>query len=1101
MDIDDLKSLVKRLRGIRIDTDADLSKLVKLSTTSAKHIQRERNTDPRLEQRSDDEIVDRVENNIADDLDFSFTDAMESYGRVFQEISKRSIVSALPMLLRLNGRPFTLEDHFPMEPLFRTELPVQFLLRCGRQVSKCLAVGTEITLINGQSCRIEQLAEKYVPALNINFKLCNERILGIHKNGIRPVVLLRTRLGHVLRATNNHRLLTLNGYETIDELAKRFKNNEDVRVAIPRRVGEFTARFKPSAAELSFLALMLGDDCSIYNALGFTTIPGAVNNEFIRITRELGEFNLRTYTNSRSKAINYRFNRTSPLVPVLARYGLLGRRAWEKYIPAEIFDLSHTDTALFINRLWATNGCIKYNKCGITISFCSTSNTLIADLRRLLAKFGICASIRCHPAAYRNKDGIKINCRNAFVLRIETADSRRRFLSDIGALGKSECIKYQNDTNITNRDTLPYEINKLLNKLLEPLVYQQHNSLRSYGLRRKLKYPPTRDKLLKIISFVKNSNNYDKTLLDKLENLIASDMYWDRIIAIEPDGEAETFDLEIERAHNFIASGIVVHNSTSLAAQGVIQSGSTPYFNSLFVTPLYEQCRRFSSNYVRPFITDSPICKAIIDNKCEKSVLQRSFKNRSIMFFSYCLRDADRIRGIASDRITVDEIQDIDWDLLPVVLETMSASKWAIMQAAGTPKTLDNTIEKLWARSSQAEWVTRCEACNHCNIACIAQDLIHMIGRDTVVCAKCGRPINPRPSCHPNPEKRGTGFWLHAFPERLVEFPGYHAPQVIFPMHFSSPRKWRLLRQKMDASHTPRHVFINEVLGEGADMGTKLVTQADLISACKHYGKVNKIAQALLEKSNYLDVAIGVDWGGSTAPYGTNRAHLLLKPKEAQSYTALAIVGLKHDGRIDVLYVYRFDLIGNHIEEARACLQAWNAVDDGRGATLFCHDYGGGGSVRETLLIQAGLPIQNVCGCQYVHAPQQKMMEFKEKGARGYYSLDKARSLIFLCQAIKVGFVGLPEWISARDKLIDFLSLIEDTLERPGGANITRVVRKPGVPDDVSHAINFAACGLWQRHGYPDFKNILSLEEVMRRLDESAELISADHSEFNIEEI
>lgn len=542
--------------------------------------------------------------------------------------------------------------------------------------------------------------------------------------------------------------------------------------------------------------------------------------------------------------------------------------------------------------------------------------------------------------------------------------------------------------------------------------------------------------------------------------------------------------------HFLLRCGRQVSKSTTFAAQGVVQSGCTPFFNSLFVTPLFEQCRRFSSNYVRPFITDSPIYHAIVDRKCEQSVLQRSFKNRSIMFFSYCLKDADRVRGISADKVTVDEVQDIEWDLLPIVLETMSASPWAVMQASGTPKTLDNTIEYLWHRTSQAEWVTRCKACNHWNIACMAQDLLRMIGKETVVCAKCERPINPRPAFHPkNP---GTGFWLHAFDDRAVEFPGYHAPQIIFPMHFANPRKWQLLRQKMDPAHTPRHVFINEVLGEGADAGTKLVTQADILRACKIYGKVNKIIEALKNKGSYLDVAIGLDWGGSTAPYGTGRAHLLLKPEEGQSYTVLSIVGLKHNGKIDVLYLYKFDLIGNHLEEAKACLQAWNDVDQGRNSTLFCHDFGGAGSVRETLMIQSGLPPHLVFGCVYAHAPQMHMLEPKDKGGRLWWTVDKARSLIFLCQALKSGFVGLPDYETSKHLLKDFLALMEDTVERPGTFNITRVIRKPGIPDDAVHSINVAALGLWRRHGYPSFKDILSVEAAMAKLDLSASAVATD---------
>jgi replicative DNA helicase len=38
-------------------------------------------------------------------------------------------------------------------------------------------------------------------------------------------------------------------------------------------------------------------------------------------------------------------------------------------------------------------------------------------------------------------------------------------------------------------------------------------------------------------------------------------VYWDRVVAIEPDGEAEVFDLTVDRHHNFVAGDVVVHNS------------------------------------------------------------------------------------------------------------------------------------------------------------------------------------------------------------------------------------------------------------------------------------------------------------------------------------------------------------------------------------------------------------------------------------------------------------------------------------------------------------------------------------------------------------
>jgi replicative DNA helicase len=38
-------------------------------------------------------------------------------------------------------------------------------------------------------------------------------------------------------------------------------------------------------------------------------------------------------------------------------------------------------------------------------------------------------------------------------------------------------------------------------------------------------------------------------------------VYWDEIVSIEPDGEAEVYDLTVDGLHNFVAGDITVHNS------------------------------------------------------------------------------------------------------------------------------------------------------------------------------------------------------------------------------------------------------------------------------------------------------------------------------------------------------------------------------------------------------------------------------------------------------------------------------------------------------------------------------------------------------------
>ena len=43
--------------------------------------------------------------------------------------------------------------------------------------------------------------------------------------------------------------------------------------------------------------------------------------------------------------------------------------------------------------------------------------------------------------------------------------------------------------------------------------------------------------------------------------LAQSDVYWDEILSIEPDGEDEVYDLTVEGLHNFVAGNIIAHNS------------------------------------------------------------------------------------------------------------------------------------------------------------------------------------------------------------------------------------------------------------------------------------------------------------------------------------------------------------------------------------------------------------------------------------------------------------------------------------------------------------------------------------------------------------
>ncbi len=57
---------------------------------------------------------------------------------------------------------------------------------------------------------------------------------------------------------------------------------------------------------------------------------------------------------------------------------------------------------------------------------------------------------------------------------------------------------------------------------------------------------------------------------EPLQKLATSDVYWDEVVSIEPDGEEEVYDLTVEGLHNFLANNIVVHNSIEQDADIVL---------------------------------------------------------------------------------------------------------------------------------------------------------------------------------------------------------------------------------------------------------------------------------------------------------------------------------------------------------------------------------------------------------------------------------------------------------------------------------------------------------------------------------------------------
>jgi hypothetical protein len=519
-------------------------------------------------------------------------------------------------------------------------------------------------------------------------------------------------------------------------------------------------------------------------------------------------------------------------------------------------------------------------------------------------------------------------------------------------------------------------------------------------------------------------------------------------------------------------TGRQVAKSSSAAVHSVFMAGTTPYCNILHVTPLFEMIRKFSSNYVAPLIDDSPVRDMFITPRCNRSVLQRSFRNGSNLIFTFAFNDCTRVRGNTARVIKYDEYQDMDRSFEPIINQTVAAVNAGIdtrdlvalgnaeapcIMRFGTPLTMENGLEQSWETSSQAEWAIPCRHCKKVNIPSYREDLLKMLGpvRRTVpatvdtpglVCAKCGGYLYTR-----------DGRWVHGVPERRYTHAGYHIPQIIMPFHCEIPDAWTKLQQsRINRNEMTEAEFFNEVCGESFDHGQKLVSVTEIRRAAtlSPWSDMQKHQQDI-RAARYVDWGCGIDWGGG----GTSGI----------SKTAIAFAGLRSDGIVEVFSGWRSQTPNDFLLEARRAKTLGYSYQ----CKFFAMDFQSG-RARWDRMLEVGVPIKMTMPCSYVRvgagAITKLVPENKAEREPMHLQINKARSFLSLSLLIRAGKIRFFQYdYKGKDNpglLNDFTALVEDRTKLKRGSEIYSIIHDEKVgPDDFADAVNYAICCLFHRNG------------------------------------
>ena len=117
----------------------------------------------------------------------------------------------------------------------------------------------------------------------------------------------------------------------------------------------------------------------------------------------------------------------------------------------------------------------------------------------------------------------------------------------------------------TNADTLPLQVWDLVKaeRVRAGLTERQFQAAigTHYCGSTLYKACPSRERLLRCAEALDS---------DVLREAASSDIYWDRIVSIEPLGPQPVYDATVKGTHNFIADGVIAHNSIEQDSDVVI---------------------------------------------------------------------------------------------------------------------------------------------------------------------------------------------------------------------------------------------------------------------------------------------------------------------------------------------------------------------------------------------------------------------------------------------------------------------------------------------------------------------------------------------------
>ncbi|HZL36968.1 MAG TPA: DNA polymerase III subunit alpha [Tepidisphaeraceae bacterium] len=466
----------------------------------------------------------------------------------------------------------------------------EFILKFGGYgFNKCVVGDTRI--INAQTGECTTVGALFrerqpfaIHALGDDGKLRAGNVSDVVWNGAKPVFELRTAQGKRITATSNHPFRTLEGWKELGDL------HVGDRIAAPRRLNVNAPHTWPRYEIIALAGLLSEGNTCHPSCLYFFGNDSVLVEDFAQAARQFPQTVARMYCRpgenrkevclSTGRDARFRKGQRGgasvatddhqPNAPARSgafrwanALGIVGKKAAKKFVPPEVFTLCDGDLELFLGRLWAGDGFLA-NATNFTPYYATSSHQLASDVQTLLLRLGIISGV--HDKTFKYRGGL----RDGHTVHLVGENSIQTFVDRIvpHCLGRDAQAAMlvarlrKTSSGLTSKDTIPREIRTWINEERQhagltwrELEAKSDVSMKEfYGNGSALKRGFRRSTLAKLAAFFGSA---------RLSNAATSDIFWDRVISIEPKGIQDTYDLTVDEDHNFVADGLIVHNSHS----------------------------------------------------------------------------------------------------------------------------------------------------------------------------------------------------------------------------------------------------------------------------------------------------------------------------------------------------------------------------------------------------------------------------------------------------------------------------------------------------------------------------------------------------------